>query len=129
MTLPLLSRPALDDLGGVIGPEKLARLLERFTATLRGAFAAGGDPAPADCAREAHTLISMSGMLGCERLSGACRALEAQAKAGADLAPSLADIRALRDETVAALEDLAASSGTGVPPDEAETGSAQQSAP
>lgn len=127
MTLPLLSRPALDDLGEVIGPEKLQRLLERFTATLRGAFAAAGDRAPVEYAREAHTLISMSGMLGCERLSGACRALEAQAKTGADLAPSLADIRALRDETVAALKGLAASSGAGAPPDEAD-GSAQQSA-
>ncbi|WP_375455864.1 Hpt domain-containing protein [uncultured Methylobacterium sp.] len=127
MTLPLLSRPALDDLGGVIGPEKLQRLLERFTASLRGAFA-GGDRAPVDHAREAHTLISMSGMLGCERLSGACRALEAQAKAGTDLAASLADIRVLRDETVAALEGLTASSRAGVPPGEAD-GSAQQSAP
>ncbi|MCJ2107789.1 Hpt domain-containing protein [Methylobacterium sp. E-041] len=109
MTLPLLSRPVLDDLGGVIGAEKLRRLIVRFTDSLRTAFPAGSRP-PGEIAREAHTLISMSGMLGCERLSTACRALEAEAKDGADLAPALAEIRALRDETVRALEDVAQTS-------------------
>lgn len=110
MTLPLLSRPALDDLGETIGREKLDRLVERFALSLRTAFA-GGDRPPEDYGREAHTLISMSGMLGCERLSAACRALEAEAKAGGDLAQPLVGIRVLRDETVAALEDLAAPPG------------------
>ncbi|WP_375466064.1 Hpt domain-containing protein [uncultured Methylobacterium sp.] len=108
MTLPLLSRPALDDLGDTIGTEKLDRLIDRFTASLRTAFAEG-DRLPEDYGREAHTLISMSGMLGCERLSEGCRALEVEAKAGADLAGSLAAIRTLRDETVAALGSLRAS--------------------
>lgn len=109
MTPPLLSRPVLDDLGGVIGPEKLKRLLDRFTIALRTAFPDGGTPI--DYSREAHTLISMSGMLGCERLSEACRALEAEGKEAetqADLVPALAAIRALRDETVRALEALGA---------------------
>ena len=66
MTLPLLSRPVLDDLGGVIGAEKLQRLLVRFTDSLRTAFPKDGNE-PGAVAREAHTLISMSGMLGCER--------------------------------------------------------------
>ena len=106
MTLPLLSRPVLNDLGGVIGAEKLQRLLVRFTDSLRTAFPKDGNE-PSAVAREAHTLISMSGMLGCERLSSACRGLETQAKGGGDLAPALAEIRALRDETVRALEDAA----------------------
>ena len=106
MTLPLLSRPVLDDLGGVIGAEKLQRLLVRFTDSLRTAFPKDGRE-PGAVAREAHTLISMSGMLGCERLSGACRTLEAKAKGGDDLMQALAEIRALRDETVRALEDAA----------------------
>ena len=103
MTLPLLSRTVLDDLGGVIGSEKLQRLLVRFTDSLRTAFPLenGG---PGAVAREAHTLISMSGMLGCERLSAACRDLETAAKAGGDLPSALTTIRALRDETVCALE-------------------------
>lgn len=109
MTPPLLSRPALDDLGGVIGPDKLQRLLDRFTASLRTAFPAGERPA-IEVEREAHTLISMSGMLGCERLSAACRALEAEAKTGVDLDAPLVGIRSLRDETVAVLEGLGAAS-------------------
>ena len=106
MTLPLLSRPVLDDLGGVIGGEKLQRLLVRFTDSLRTAFPKASLE-PDAVAREAHTLISMSGMLGCEQLSSACRDLEAQAKGGSDLGPALAEIRALRDETVRALEAVA----------------------
>ncbi len=106
MTLPLLSRPVLDDLGSVIGADKLQRLLVRFSDSLRTAFPTGSR-APEDVAREAHTLISMSGMLGCERLSGACRALEMAAKGGSELARALAEIRTLRDETVRALEDIA----------------------
>ena len=112
MTLPLLSRPDLDDLGDTIGREKLDRLVVRFTLSLRTAFDGANRPSE-DYGREAHTLISMSGMLGCERLSAACRALEAEAKAGTDLAQPLAGIRALRDETVAALEDLTTSLRTG----------------
>ena len=106
MTLPLLSRPTLDDLGGVIGSEKLQRLIGRFAASLRTAFPTGHRES-LEVAREAHTLISMSGMLGCERLSEACRVLEAEARASEALAGSLSKIRILRDETVRALEDAA----------------------
>lgn len=107
MTTPLLSRPAFDDLGAVIGSEKLLGLVDRFVAALRTAFAGEGR-SHADHEREAHTLISMSGMLGCERLSLACRALELVAKQGDDLSQPLAEIRHLRDRTVEALENAQA---------------------
>lgn len=107
MLLPLVNRPTLDELGEVIGVEKLARLVDRFVASLGMAFEGVGRT-DGDHAREAHTLISMSGMLGCEQLSQACRGIEMSAKAGADLVAPLADARALRDRTVAALRLLRA---------------------
>ena len=101
----LVDRAALDELAGVIGTEKLARLLDRFTTSLATAFD-GSDRAEADYAREAHTLVSMSGMLGCADLSQACRDFEQSAKLGGDVTARLADLRSLRDQTVAALRDL-----------------------
>lgn len=102
MPLSLVDRSTLDELGEVIGSEKLARLVDRFAASLVGAFE-GEERTDADYAREAHTLISMSGMLGCEPLSQACRGIEHAVKSGADLAVALADVRNLRDRTIAVL--------------------------
>ena len=107
MSLSLVDRSTLDELGAVIGAEKLARLVDRFTASLVTAFE-GGERTAADYAREAHTLISMSGMLGCEPLSQACRSLEQSVKTMADLSAPLGDILNLRDRTVAALRALRA---------------------
>lgn len=102
----LVDRAALDELEGVIGTEKLARLLDRFTASLATAFD-GAERGEADYAREAHTLVSMSGMLGCAELSRACRDFEQSAKGGdGDFTAALVDLRKLRDATVTALRDL-----------------------
>ena len=101
-----VDRAALDELEGVIGTEKLARLLDRFATSLATAFDSV-DQGEAAYAREAHTLVSMSGMLGCSDLSQACRAFEQVAKlGGGDLAAQLAHLRSLRDETITALRDL-----------------------
>lgn len=107
MSQALVNQDALDELTAVIGTEKLVRLVDRFVLSLATAFD-GGDRAAADYGREAHTLVSMSGMLGCAPLSIACRGLEQSAKAGDDLTGSLSDVRALRDRTIAALKDLRA---------------------
>ena len=102
----LVDRAALDELQVAIGSEKLGRLLDRFIVSLATALD-GVDRAEADYAREAHTLVSMSGMLGCTVLSQACRAFEQAAKLGGDdLVTRLASLRSLRDETVAALKRL-----------------------
>ncbi len=113
MSLSLVDRSTLDELGAVIGTEKLARLLDRFTASLATAFE-GGEGTATAYAQEAHTLISMSGMLGCEPLSLACRALEQSAKADTDLAATLDDVLSLRDRTVAALHALKAETDAGL---------------
>ncbi|GJE59571.1 Hpt domain-containing protein [Methylobacterium trifolii] len=110
MTIPLLDRATFDDLGAVIGTEKILRLADRFAASLSTAFPQDGCSGD-DYAREAHTLISMSGMLGCERLSQACRMLETAAKVGADLAGPLAEIRDLRDRTIEAIAAFKAEIG------------------
>lgn len=107
MSQALVKREALDELSTVIGPEKLARIVDRFLLSLAGAVAEG-DRTPADYGREAHTLVSMSGMLGCEALSQACRTVEEAAAAGQDLTEPLVALRLLRDQTAAALQDLGA---------------------
>ena len=112
MSQSLVDRATLDELGTVIGTEKLARLVDRFTASLAAAFE-GGERTADDYAREAHTLISMAGMLGCEDLSQACRGIERSVKVGDDLTASLGEVRTLRDRTVAALREMRAGAGGG----------------
>jgi histidine phosphotransfer protein HptB len=103
----LVNRETLDELSAVIGPEKLAGIVERFLLGLAGAIEEG-DRSPDDYGREAHTLVSMSGMLGCDALSQACRTVEEAATTGLDLTEPLAALRRLRDQTVLALQDLGA---------------------
>jgi len=101
-TITLVNVSTLDDLGDTIGRDRLNRLVERFAAALGDAFT-GEERSAADLGREAHTLVSMAGMLGCDALCAACRALEYGAKQGGDVAPLLAEARRLRDETLEAL--------------------------
>ena len=107
-----MSRPALvnastlAELGDVIGRERLDKLIARFSQALTEAFPDSDRPA-AEVGREAHTLVSMSGMLGCDAFSAACRALEQRAKAGDDIADPLAEARRLRDGTLGALAEQA----------------------
>ena len=107
MSLSLVDRSTLDELAAVIGMEKVGRLIDRFAASLATAFE-GSERTASDYAREAHTLISMSGMLGCEPLSQACRSLEQSANTDTDLAAPLDVVLSLRDRTVAALRALSA---------------------
>ncbi|MCJ2051092.1 Hpt domain-containing protein [Methylobacterium sp. J-070] len=107
MSEALVNQDALDELSAVIGTEKLVRIVDRFVLSLTTAFE-GADRAAADYGREAHTLVSMAGMLGCAPLSRACRGLEESAKAGDDLTAPLIDLKALRDGTLAALRELRA---------------------
>lgn len=101
-TSPLVNGDTLDELGETIGRDKLDRLLDRFAVALADAFATQ-EAAPADVGREAHTLVSMAGMLGCDALCSACRSLEHAAKNGEDIAAPLASTRRLRDDTLAVL--------------------------
>ena len=103
----LVNRDALDELAAVIGPDKLTRILDRFLLCLATAFE-GTERGADDYGREAHTLVSMAGMLGCDAFSRACRDLEATAQAGDDLTDRLADVGHLRDRTLAALKGLKA---------------------
>jgi histidine phosphotransfer protein HptB len=106
----LVDRTTLDELGAVIGTEKLAGILDRFVQSLAVAFDEA-DRAHADYGREAHTLVSMSGMLGCTSFSMACRGFEQSAQVGDDLARALVELRALRDRTLAALRAVRAEAG------------------
>jgi hypothetical protein len=98
----LVNAATLDDLGNVIGAERLDRLIERFSAALTDALNGEGREVEA-VGREAHTLVSMAGMLGCDAFYAACRTLEYAAKDGLDITAPLAEARRVRDATVAAL--------------------------
>ncbi|MGC5778220.1 Hpt domain-containing protein [Methylobacterium sp. NFXW15] len=101
--MPALVNPStLSELGDVIGRERLHSLIDRFTEALAEAFSQDDRPA-AEIGREAHKLVSMSGMLGCDALSAACRALEQHAVTGADIRAPLEEARRLRDGTIGAL--------------------------
>ncbi len=112
MSQALVNPDALEELTAAIGSEKLVRILDRFVLSLATAFE-GADRAADDYGREAHTLVSMSGMLGCAALSTACRGLEQSAQAGDDLTEPLSDLRTLRDRTIAALRDVRPEAGIG----------------
>lgn len=103
-TPALVNASTLDDLNDTIGAERLNRLVDRYAQALAEAFSGEGRQA-ADLGREAHTLVSMAGMLGCDAFCETCRGLENLAKQGADLADPLAAARRLRDDTLAALAE------------------------
>lgn len=107
---PVLNRRKIDELGDLIGPENVASLRGRLVEQLLGAFREAGQeggqdvaPSPEALGREAHVLLSIAGMLGCDRLSWACTRLERAAKAGDNLDDPLAAVRTIRDETLALL--------------------------
>ncbi|ACA15556.1 Hpt protein [Methylobacterium sp. 4-46] len=102
--LPIHDRHAYADTLDLVGEAGAARLLDRLIAQLDAAFQDGADRERV--AREAHALISTSGLLGCPRLSETCRDLEEAAKAGIPLEERLAGIRRIRDLTAAALRTV-----------------------
>lgn len=103
-TPPLVNASTLAELGDVIGQDRLEKLIARFSQALAEAFPHNERP-DAEIGREAHTLISMAGMLGCEAFATACRTLEQRAKTGGDIAEPLAEARRLRDATRIALAE------------------------
>lgn len=105
-TPALVNASTLAELGDVIGRDRLEKLVGRFSQALADAFPEGERPT-AEIGREAHTLVSMAGMLGCDAFSAACRAVEQVAKMGDDIAAPLAEARHLRDATLGVLQERA----------------------
>ncbi|MCJ2015326.1 Hpt domain-containing protein [Methylobacterium sp. J-076] len=101
-TPELVNASTIDELADVIGMERLEKLIDRFIASLAEAFPGEGRAA-AEVGREAHTFVSMAGMLGCDALSEACRTLEHRVKRGEDIAAPLGEARRARDATHDAL--------------------------
>ncbi|ACL56287.1 Hpt domain-containing protein [Methylobacterium nodulans] len=99
--LPIHDERKYADTLDLVGEATAKRLLGRLIDQLQAAFQ--GDEDRAVIAREAHALISTSGLLGCDRLSELCRDLEEAAKAGLDLRGRLCTARRTRDLTAAAL--------------------------
>ena len=77
MDVPVLDRKIHADLITIIGGDQMRRLLEHLLEMLQpGRYALIADDDREKLAREAHTLISASGMLGFIELSEASRGLE-----------------------------------------------------
>ncbi|MFE1597706.1 Hpt domain-containing protein [Methylobacterium sp. ID0610] len=102
--LPVHDGRKFADTVDLVGEDTAKRLLGRLIEQLEAAFRTGEDRAAT--AREAHALISTCGLLGCDRLSEACRDLEEAALAGLDLETRLPAARRIRDLTAAALLPL-----------------------
>ncbi|GJD34752.1 Hpt domain-containing protein [Methylobacterium aerolatum] len=101
----ILNTTTRDELGATIGREKLDRLTGRLRDLLSTALRGSGRDGT-EVGREAHTLVSMAGMLGFDALSEACRNLEYATQRGGDFAPDLREAARLRDETLAALANV-----------------------
>lgn len=108
-TSALVNDGTLSELGDVIGRDKLDSLVDRFVSVLVEAFPSDANGAE-EIGREAHTLVSMAGMLGCDALCDACRALETEIKTGGDVGARLSAAQVLRDATVEALANRRAAS-------------------
>ena len=102
----IVNASTLAELGDVIGRDRLEKLIVRFSQALTEAYPENERPV-AEIGREAHMLVSMSGMLGCDAFSAACRVLEQQAKKGDAIAEPLAEVRRMRDATLGALAEKA----------------------
>ncbi|MGY2051650.1 Hpt domain-containing protein [Methylobacterium sp. JK268] len=111
--LPVLDRRAHAETVDLVGEAGAARLRGRLAEQVREAFRDGADRER--LALEAHALVSTAGLLGCARLSEACRDLEVAAKADAALPDRLAAARRIRDLTAEALRALDEGSGEGHP--------------
>ncbi|MET0313194.1 MAG: CHASE domain-containing protein, partial [Hansschlegelia sp.] len=98
------------DLEAAIGPSGVQRLLGKLSSALRVRLAGGwADPGERDLLRrDAHMLISSTGMIGFKKLSSLCRELEAACDGGGDLTEIMSRYATVRDEALEKVETLKA---------------------
>ncbi|WP_298956370.1 ATP-binding protein [uncultured Methylobacterium sp.] len=111
-------REAFASLAGLLGPERLAAMLDRLADDLRLRFR--GDE-PGALARDAHAVVAAAGLLGFTALSDLCRSLEEACEAGRDVTALHAD---LDRAGAAVLERIAAVKAGSFPRPAAERGAA-----
>lgn len=83
-------------------------MLRRFAVQLRARLPDTGlaEPNPDQLARDAHTTVSMAGMLGFDTLAAVCRQVEESATTRNDLRPLLKELRSARDAALAQIDAL-----------------------
>ena len=107
--LAALDRAVFDNVAEMVGPETIRRLLGALAEELNGRFGqADALPAREALADSAHSMVSMSGMLGFIELSRLCSEVEAACVTGAEYESLLSRLQVTRDQTVRAIELLRA---------------------
>jgi PAS domain S-box-containing protein len=111
---PVVGAGRLEELGGMIGEQNVAKLLQMFAVDAQCGLpcvcvcVCVCEPEPANTAQlvseEVHSFAGMAAMLGFLELNEACRALEAAAMRNEPLGDALARCRAARDR---ALQEVA----------------------
>lgn len=105
--LPILNLSKLNDFTELVGHEQTLCLLAQLSGHLQTSFDRVEELAD-PLAREVHSLVSMTGMLGCDRLAQACSSLDEATGLDSAFANQLADVRRVRDDTLAAIAEFRA---------------------
>ncbi|HEY8564181.1 MAG TPA: PAS domain S-box protein [Beijerinckiaceae bacterium] len=105
--ITVLDAETFADLRGMLGPARMAEMLQSLSERLRTFSAVAGEGERGRLAQEAHKLVSAAGMLGFLEVSGACAALEsACADAGEELEAALARTLSARERALAEIDAL-----------------------
>ena len=106
---PTLDRAVFDDMAGLVGRERMVRLLAMLSEDLAQRFGPSAGPGdPARVAGDAHAMISAASMVGFSSLAELCRDVERACLSGQDHGPLLATLRSRAAATVVEIEALRA---------------------
>ncbi|GJD95783.1 ATP-binding protein [Methylobacterium iners] len=103
-----MDREVFGDIAAMMGPETTRRLLGTLAEELETRFGEAARPTREELARSAHSMVSMSGMLGFSELSRLCSEVELACEAGAEYDALLSRLHVLRDQTVRDIDLLRA---------------------
>ncbi|WP_082503801.1 Hpt domain-containing protein [Methylobacterium sp. Leaf117] len=102
---PVYDPGTLTELEGIFGRPRLMDLLDRLRTEIAQRLRAPASDR-ATLGHDAHTLLSVSGSLGFNELSGRCAEMERACLQGADLTRPLAAAQAAATNAIAAIETL-----------------------
>jgi HPt (histidine-containing phosphotransfer) domain-containing protein len=110
---PSVSRSSYDDqvyreLAVLLGPDKIARLLDKLAAQLEHDFFAQdwAREERSELARRAHSFVSQAGMLGFLELSEVCRDIETACLSGGTIESLMERSKSIRDQALADIARL-----------------------
>lgn len=104
-----VDRAVFDDIATMMGPATTRRLLGTLAEELEASFGeAVARPSREELGHLAHSMVSMSGMLGFIELSRLCSEVEAACEAGAEYDALLSKLHVMREQAVRDIDLLRA---------------------